>query len=92
METYITCGQAAKRLRVSISTLKRWVQEPGLNMDALRNHNGWRLFSEEQIELLKDFKRNLKRNGKRFNELTLLPINDDNAEKPFHGNKALSQM
>jgi DNA-binding transcriptional MerR regulator len=74
MESYLTCGQVAKRLHVSISTLKRWASEPGLKMNELRNHNGWRLFSEEQVNDLKDFKRQLKRNGKRFNQETLLPI------------------
>jgi transposase len=74
MENYLTCGQAAKRLRVSISTLKRWVSEPDLNMNDVRNQNGWRLFSEEQVGILKEFKRRLKRNGKRFNQATLLPI------------------
>jgi hypothetical protein len=34
------------------------------------------LFSEEQVDHLKEFKRQLKRNGKRFNNATLLPIND----------------
>jgi DNA-binding transcriptional MerR regulator len=75
METYLTCGQVAKKLHVSISTLKRWASEPGLKLNELRNHNGWRLFSEEQVTMLKDFKRHLKRNGKRFNRETLLPIN-----------------
>jgi DNA-binding transcriptional MerR regulator len=81
MENYITCGQAAKRLRVSISTLKRWLNEPSLNMEELRNHNGWRLFSIQQIEALKEFKHDLKRNGKRFNQSTLVPINGF-GEKP----------
>lgn len=84
MGSYLTCGQVAKRLHVSISTLKRWANEPSLKMNELRNHNGWRLFSEEQVELLKDFRRELKRNGKRFNHTTLLPINNstDNAVLP----------
>jgi DNA-binding transcriptional MerR regulator len=75
MENYLTCGQVARKLHVSISTLKRWACEPGLKMNELRNHNGWRLFSEEQVHVLKEFKRRLKRNGKRFNQETLLPIN-----------------
>jgi DNA-binding transcriptional MerR regulator len=82
MENYVTCGQAAKRLRVSISTLKRWVNEPSLSMEELRNHSGWRLFSDEQIEALKEFKHELKRNGKRFNQSTLLPTNG-RVEKSF---------
>jgi DNA-binding transcriptional MerR regulator len=75
MENYLTCGQVARRLHVSISTLKRWASEPGLKLSELRNQNGWRLFSEEQVNRLKEFKRQLKRNGKRFHEETLLPIN-----------------
>jgi DNA-binding transcriptional MerR regulator len=75
MENYLTCGQVAKKLHVSISTLKRWAEEPELKMHELRNQNGWRLFSEEQVNVLKDFKRQLKRNGKRFNQETLLPVN-----------------
>ena len=75
MESYLTCGQVAKRLHVSISTLKRWASEPGLKLKELRNHNGWRLFSEEQVNALREFKRQLRRNGKRFNHETLMPIN-----------------
>ena len=74
MENFLTCGQVAKKLRVSISTLKRWASEPSLHMNELRNHNGWRLFSEEQVNALREFKQHLKRNGKRFNHETLVPI------------------
>jgi DNA-binding transcriptional MerR regulator len=74
MERYLTSGQIAKRLRVSISTLKRWVNDPAIKIMELRNQNGWRLFREKDLDALKDFKRELKRNGKRFNETTLVPI------------------
>jgi hypothetical protein len=74
MGSYLTCGQTAKKLRVSISTLKRWVSESALSMEELRNRNGWRLFSEEDLDLLKEYKRQLKRGGRRFNAVTLLPI------------------
>ncbi len=74
MGNYLTCGQAAKRLRVSISTLKRWVGEPDLRVEELRNRNGWRLFSEKDLDKLRDYKKQIKRSGKRFNEVTLLPI------------------
>ncbi|MDD5675637.1 MAG: MerR family transcriptional regulator [Chitinivibrionales bacterium] len=75
MEQYLTSGQIARRLRISISTLKRWVNDPGLKIVELRNQNGWRLFMEKDLDALKGFKRELKRNGKRFNETTLIPIN-----------------
>jgi DNA-binding transcriptional MerR regulator len=87
MENYITSGQAAKKLRVSISTLKRWINEPSLSMEELRNQNGWRLFSVQQIEALKEFKHDLKRNGKRFNQSTLLPINGHNEKPVLQQNK-----
>lgn len=74
MASYFTSGQVAKKLRVSMSTLKRWVNEPDVEIDERRNHNGWRLFSEYDLKLLRNHKRRLKRNGKRFNETTLIPI------------------
>jgi DNA-binding transcriptional MerR regulator len=77
MMPYFTSGQVAKRLRVSISTLKRWLADPKLRFEERRNYNGWRLFSENELETLKDYKRELKKNGKRFNDTTLLPIITD---------------
>jgi hypothetical protein len=50
-------------------------------MEELRNRNGWRLFSEEDLNLLKEYKRQLKRGGRRFNAVTLLPISR-NAKGP----------
>jgi hypothetical protein len=94
MENYHTCGQVAKKLHVSISTLKRWASEPSLHMNELRNHNGWRLFSEEQVIALKEFKRQIKRNGKRFNQETLLPMESvgfDNAQPPGKKEAVLEQ-
>jgi len=75
MECYYTCGQIAKKLRVSISTLKRWVSEPDLRLQVLRNRSGWRLFSEQDFEQLLVYKRRMKKSGKRFTQGTLLPIN-----------------
>jgi DNA-binding transcriptional MerR regulator len=74
MPNYLTTGQVARKLRVSVSTLKRWLVEPELLVDERRNSNGWRLFTDKEIDMMKKFKRRIKRNGKRFNETTLIPI------------------
>jgi DNA-binding transcriptional MerR regulator len=74
MLNYLTCGQAAKKLHISISTLKRWVNDPCLKLHDLRNQNGWRLFSADQMDVLQRFKRELKNSGKRFKEETLSPV------------------
>ena len=74
MSTYFTSGQVAKKLRISLSTLKRWICEPGVNIDERRNYNGWRLFSENDVVRLRNYKKKIRRNGKRFNETTLIPI------------------
>ena len=74
MIQHFTSGQVAKKLRISVSTLKRWLEEPGLAISERRNYNGWRLFSEADIGALKDYKRQIRRNGKRFNDTTLIPV------------------
>ncbi len=89
MGSYLTCGQAAKKLRVSISTLKRWVSEPDLGMEDLRNRNGWRLFSEEDVGHLRDYKKQLRKGGKRFTDVTLLPMSIRNNG---NGRKSSSNM
>ncbi len=74
MDRHFTSGQAAKKLRISISTLKRWLDDPGLSIKERRNYNGWRLFSETDITTLREYKKQMRRNGKRFNDTTLIPV------------------
>ena len=74
MIKYLTSGQVAKKLRISVSTLKRWLDEAELNISDQRNYNGWRLFSEDDVRVLMEYKRDLRKNGKRFNETTLIPV------------------
>ncbi len=71
---YLTSGQVARKLRISISTLKRWLETLDLNISEVRNCNGWRLFTEEDIEAIREYKRKMKKNGKRFNDTTLIPV------------------
>lgn len=74
MVHHFTSGQVAKKLRISISTLKRWLDDPGLEIPERRNYNGWRLFSSDDIEALKVYKKRIRKNGKRFNDTTLMPV------------------
>jgi hypothetical protein len=74
MSKFHTSGQVAKRLRISVSTLKRWLEDPSLRVSEQRNASGWRLFSETDQNVLVGFKRELKRNGKRFKENVLIPV------------------
>jgi len=71
---YLTSGQIAKNLRISISTLKRWLNEENALNNSARNASGWRLFSTEDLEKLKVYKRERKRNGKQFQVRTLTPV------------------
>ena len=75
MQKYLTSGQMSRKLRISISTLKRWLEDDsGLGILDRRNQNGWRLFSHSDVERLIEYKRELKRSGKRFADTTLIPI------------------
>lgn len=74
MSRFYTSGQAARRLRVSVSTLKRWLEDPLLLVSEQRNSNGWRLFSEADLNTLNTFKRQIRKNGKRFKETVLIPV------------------
>ncbi len=71
---YLTSGQVAKRLKVSISTLKRWLDELEKEISETRNCNGWRLFTEDDICLIREHKKKIRKNGKRFNVSTLIPV------------------
>ena len=61
---YFTSGQAAQKLRISVTTLKRWIRNA---IDAeTRNASGWMPFSETDMHALKKFKNAKRRNGKVF--------------------------
>lgn len=74
MVEYYTSGQVAKKLRVSVSTLKRWISNGDVVFNETRNASGWMLFSSDDMEKLKTFKKERRRNGKHFNRETLLPV------------------
>ncbi len=81
MPTYLTIGQVAQKLRISTSTLKRWLSEPQLSMVDRRNHIGWRLFDERDIVTIREYKTQLKRSGRRFNGAVLMPSSDPDIKK-----------
>ena len=74
MSKFYTSGQVARRLRISVSTLKRWLEDPLLLVSEQRNCNGWRLFSEADLNSLFSFKRQIRKNGKQFKETVLIPV------------------
>lgn len=74
MSKFYTSGQVARRLRISVSTLKRWLEDPLLSIAEQRNSNGWRLFSEAYLNSLNNFKKQIRKNGKRFKETVLIPV------------------
>ena len=74
MTKFLTSGQVARQLRISISTLKRWLEDPEVRIKDSRNYNGWRLFTDRDVTVLKQHKRSVKKNGKRFKETTLIPV------------------
>ena len=66
-----------KALRVSVSTLKRWLEENPALAGFRTNASGWRLFSPEEIEQIREHQRRRKREGKTFKPDTLRPVNDE---------------
>ena len=74
-QMYFTTGQVSKELRVSVSTLKRWLsEEETLPETNPRNAIGWRLFTQEDLERLKQLKQDKKRIGKHYRAEVLAPV------------------
>jgi len=71
---YHTTGQVAKVLRVSVSTLKRWIQEERTITEIKENSSGWKLFSNDDIDSLKQYQKKRKKLGKIFKPSTLRPV------------------
>ena len=73
-EIFLTTGQTAKSLRISVSTLKRWIQEEGVLKHVKQNSNGWKLFSEDDLRRLKTYQKQKRKMGKTYKPSTLKPV------------------
>jgi excisionase family DNA binding protein len=52
-QKFFQIQEAAKKLGVSRQTLQRWFRE-GKATDVARDHRGWRLFTQSDIDRLKN--------------------------------------
>ena len=52
---YFTIGQVARKLGVSVSTLKRWLRSGAVRVNERRNASGWKLFSKSDVSLFQNY-------------------------------------
>ena len=52
MHSYLTTGQIAKQLGISVSILKKWIKNGSVTLEDRRNSNGWKLFSRDDVLIL----------------------------------------
>jgi DNA-binding transcriptional MerR regulator len=60
MIQHFTSGQVARKLRISSSTLKRWLDDPELDIPEQRNTMAGGFFSDEDIVRLKEYRRQIR--------------------------------
>jgi excisionase family DNA binding protein len=51
---YFRTTEAARSIGISRSTLLRWLSQGRVEIPVKRDRNGWRVFTDEDIALLKD--------------------------------------
>ena len=51
--TYYKVSEASQLSGVSRSTVHRWIREGTITGGKLRNRNGWRFFTKEDIDAIK---------------------------------------
>ncbi|MFP4162656.1 MAG: MerR family transcriptional regulator [Chitinispirillaceae bacterium] len=78
---YLTSGQVARKLRISVSTLKRWLEDLNSSVSDVRNAHGWRLFDQEAVKELRRYKKELKKKGRRFSGAVLEPVSSSEFQK-----------
>lgn len=75
-EQYYTTGQVARVLRVSVSTIKRWIKDDPSLSPKYENASGWRLFKESDVQIFRNIMRNRKKFGRIFKPQTLKPVDN----------------
>ena len=61
---FLSAGEAAKAVGVHRLTLLRWIRE-GKVQDAVRDRNGWRVFSQADLDRVRHHAHAMNGNGKR---------------------------
>jgi DNA-binding transcriptional MerR regulator len=56
--TYLYCHEAAKMAGISKATLLRWISKGYISDSDKRDRNGWRLFSDYEVQRIKRFSEN----------------------------------
>lgn len=51
-KSYFFAHEAAKSAGISKATLLRWIDQHAISDAARRDRNGWRLFSESEVEAI----------------------------------------
>ena len=51
--TYFNTGEACQKAGISRSTLFRWIKEGVLKDADIKDRNGWRLFDEKNIAVIR---------------------------------------
>ena len=52
-QTFFLMHEALERAGISRSTLLRWIREKKVEDSKYRDSNGWRLFTEQEIDTIK---------------------------------------
>ena len=54
-QSFYYTQEALRKAGVKMSTWRKWVRENTIKDVKLRNRQGWRLFTEKDIQKIKDF-------------------------------------
>ncbi len=70
-----TTRQVSDMLKISKPTLLRWIRE-GFISDVMKDGRGWRVWTDEDVEMVRSFMGNYRRFKEDSNSLKLHKIRD----------------